>query len=661
MRTLAAVLLLLPLSARAMETPPVTSDHSRATLISESDSFAPGQKLRLGLRLQIQPGWHTYWANPGDAGAPPTLDITGAAAGPIAYPTPLHTTDGPFTSYVYTGQVLLPVTVTPPASAAGPLHLQAHATWLVCEKLCVPEDAVFTLDLPRGTGAPGANAASFSAADAASPRANPFPLHLASDGALRIEAPGMAPRSLYFFPADAGIIDQGADQAFSTDADGVSIHLKPLHPFDARKPLAGVLTLTDRDGRTEALSIEAMPGAAVASIAAPGLLRSLVLAFVGGLILNLMPCVLPVLAMKAMALARLGGAARAKVRAEAGLYTAGVLTAFAAIGAATLAAAAAGGSGGWGIQFQSTAFTGAMAWLMLAIGLNFSGLYEIGVSLTGMGAGLAARGSFFTGLLAVVLATPCTAPFMATALAAALVLPPLQGMAIFLALGAGLASPYALLAIAPGLARYLPRPGAWMLRLRQALAVPMYAFAAWLAWVVWHQAGTVGLAALIVGGSLVTAAAVLWGRHQTGRPGRIPALGAVLAASLVLFGLATRAPQAAPMALDAGARAFSPALLASLRAAHRPVLVDMSAAWCITCLVNERVALSPAAVRDAFARKNVAYLVGDWTRQDADITAFLHQFGRNGVPLYVFFPADGPPEVLPQILTQAEVLSHIGA
>jgi thiol:disulfide interchange protein DsbD len=166
---------------------------------------------------------------------------------------------------------------------------------------------------------------------------------------------------------------------------------------------------------------------------------------------------------------------------------------------------------------------------------------------------------------------------------------------------------------------------------------------------------------LIVGGSLVTAAAVLWGRHQTGRPGRIPALGAVLAASLVLFGLATRAPQAAPMALDAGARAFSPALLASLRAAHRPVLVDMSAAWCITCLVNERVALSPATVRDAFARKNVAYLVGDWTRQDADITTFLHQFGRNGVPLYVFFPADGPPEVLPQILTQAEVLSHIGA
>jgi thiol:disulfide interchange protein DsbD len=647
---------LLPAAAHALQSQPVTTAHSTASLVSEADSAAPGRPLRLGLHLQIQPGWHTYWANPGDAGAPPTLDITGAKAGPIEYPTPQREQDGPFTSYVYTDDVLLPLTVTPTANGA---HVQAHATWLVCEKLCVPEDATFTLDIPAGNGAPGPQAALFTAASAAAPRPNPFPAHISADGTLRLEGAGLAPSTAYFFPADAGIIDQDVPQTFTSDPHGLTLHLKPLHPLQS---LAGVLTMTDRGGRTEALSIAASQGADIPAAAAlPGLARALLLAFAGGLILNLMPCVLPVLAMKALALARLGAQARAAVRAEAGLYTLGVLTAFAAIGGVTLAATAVGGSGGWGVQFQSAAFTGAMAWLLLAIGLNFSGLFEIGLSLTGVGQGLAGRNSFFTGLLAVVLATPCTAPFMATALAAALVLPPAEGMAIFLALGAGLAAPYALLALFPGLARFLPRPGAWMVRLRQILALPMYGFAAWLAWVLWHQAGMLGLAACAIGGACVTLAAVLWGRHQRGNTGRFPALGAVLAAALILTFLAARAPHAAPMSLTPGAEPFSPARLAALRAAHRPVLVDMSAAWCITCLVNERLALTPAAVRDAFARKNVAYLVGDWTGQDANITAFLHQFGRNGVPLYVYYPADGAPEVLPQILTEAEVLGHLGA
>ncbi len=663
MRILAALLVLLPLAAWGVESAPSVTTHTSATLVSEADSFAPGHALRVGLRLKIQPGWHTYWQNPGDAGAPPTLDVTengAAAASAIAYPTPARTEDGGFTSFVYEHEVVLPVTLTPPAGAGDVLHVKAHATWLVCAQLCVPEEAAFTLDLPRGSGAPGADAALFAAADGASPRGSPFAAHVAADGTLRLDAPGIAPASLYFFPDEAGVIDHGAAQDFTTDAGGLTIHLKPLHALGSGKALNGVLAMTDKGGRAAALRISAVPGAAARAAATPGVWRALVLAFAGGLILNLMPCVLPVLAMKALALARLGGQARAKVRAEAALYTAGVMTAFAAIGAVTLAAAAAGGSGGWGIQFQSVAFTGAMAWLMLAIGLNFSGFYEVGVSLVGVGAALASRGSFFTGLLAVVLATPCTAPFMATALAASLVLPPVQGMAIFLALGAGLAAPYAMLAVAPGLARFLPRPGAWMATLKQVLALPMYLFAGWLAWVVWHQAGVAGFAALVIGGGLLIAAAVLWGRHQQGGGGRVPALGAVLAAALVLFGVAARAPRAAPMALADGAQPFSPALLASLRAAHRPVLVDMSAAWCITCVVNERVALSAAPVRAAFAQRNVAYLVGDWTRQDADITAFLHQFGRNGVPLYVFFPAHGDPVVLPQILTQTEVLGELG-
>ena len=388
----------------------------------------------------------------------------------------------------------------------------------------------------------------------------------------------------------------------------------------------------------------------------------MLLAFLGGLILNLMPCVLPVLAMKALALVRLSGTAKQHVRREAALYTLGVVSAFAAIGAITLIVGAAGGAAGWGVQFQSAAFTMAMAWLMLGVGLNFTGLFEIGAGAAGIGQGLAERSSFFTGLLAVVVATPCTAPFMATALAAAIALPPFYGMSVFLALGLGLAAPYGLLAIAPSLARLLPRPGAWMDTLKHWLALPMFATAAWMAWVVLQQAGPRGLALALAGAALIAAAAFAWGRTQRGAASwRLPAFGALAAAALVLVFMAIRPPLGGTMVLASGAEKFTPSRLADLRAAHRPVLVDMSAAWCITCLVNERVALSPARVKDAFAQHNVAYLVGDWTRQDSTITAFLQEYGRNGVPLYVYFPADGPPAVLPQILTEAEILGRIGA
>jgi thiol:disulfide interchange protein len=668
MLRLLIALICLPMAAHALESPPVTTTHTKAALVSEADSFAPGHPLRVGLDLTIQPGWHTYWLNPGDAGAPPTLDITGAAAGGIAYPTPEKLQDGPFTSYAYTKHVLLPVTVTPTASARArpgaantPLHLTAHATWLVCATLCVPEDATFALDLPSGTGVPGAQAALFAAADAATPRASPFPASIAPDGKLWLHSPDLAPKSVLFFPADAGVIDQGAPQPFTSNATGLTVQLKPAGEI-GKKPLSGVLLLTDRGNRSEALQIDAKPHAPIAAVAKAGIADALLLAFLGGLILNLMPCVLPVLAIKALALAKLSGAARHHVRREAALYTLGVVGAFATIGAATLVVGAFGGAAGWGVQFQSAAFTMAMAWLMLGVGLNFAGVFEIGANAAGIGQGLAERGSFFTGLLAVVVATPCTAPFMAPALAAAVAPPPVDGMAIFISLGLGLAAPYGVLAIAPSLARFLPRPGAWMDTLKHWLALPMFATAAWMAWVVLQQAGDFGLALALVGAALLASAAFGWGRTQRGAESwRLPSYGAIGAAVLVLAFVAIRPPAGGTMVLATGAEKFTPTRLADLRAQHRPVLVDMSAAWCITCLVNERVALSPTRVKEAFAQHNVAYLVGDWTRQDPAITAFLQEYGRNGVPLYVYFPADGPPSVLPQILTEAEILAHLGA
>ncbi len=666
-----AIFLFASMAAHAAESAPVTTARDTATLVSEPDTVAPGQPLRLGLRLRMAPGWHTYWSNPGDAGAPPTITVTGATAGPFNYPVPERQQDGVFTSYEYTGDLLLPVTVT----GAKPGTIEAHATWLICADICVPEEGRFSLSLPAGPGTPGAQAALFRAAEARMPRASPFAAHVSPDGVLWLEAPDLSIREARFFPAEPGVIDHGAAQTLGRFPQGISLALKPLKTLT--RPLAGLLQLTDTGGQVENLTVTAPLGAMPPALAArtpAGLPQALLLAFLGGMILNLMPCVLPVLAMKALALSRMCGADRAHVRREAAVYTLGVVTAFCAIGGITLLARAAGGAAGdaagWGVQFQSAAFTTATGWLLFAVGLNMSGVFMVGAQLAGAGHGLAARGSFFTGLLAVVVATPCTAPFMGVALAAAFAMPPAAGMMIFVALGLGLAAPYAALALSPGAARLLPRPGAWMDVLKQLLAFPMYGAALWMVWVASQQTDASGLAAVFASFLLVALAAWAYGlaqtRRQAGANGRVlrAMAGASAAAGLALLaaiGLAAPAARAAGGPSADGSEPYSAARLAELRARHRPVLVDMSAAWCVTCLVNERVALTPRAVRDAFTHANAVYLRGDWTSRDGAITAFLRQHDRTGVPLYVFYPASGEEEVLPQILTPGLVLERLKA
>ena len=422
-----------------------------------------------------------------------------------------------------------------------------------------------------------------------------------------------------------------------------------------------------------------MPASAASAGPVPGgaawLLRLLGFGFLGGMILNLMPCVFPVLAMKAMALAR--AAERGRMRGLALSYTLGVLAAFAALGGALVAARAAGQSVGWGFQFASPAAVVGMALVLFAVGLNLSGVFEIGGRMGGLGQGLAARGghagSFFTGLLAVVVATPCTAPFMAAAIGGALAGPPAAGLAVFLAMGAGLAAPMALLAVAPGLGRLVPRPGRWMDLLRQALAFPMYAAAAWLVWVASTEAGPSGVLAAGIGLVLLGFAGWVLGLAQrgTGRSARrlgygLATIGGVGTVAVLAWLAVAPAASAGPSATVAGsvsaaeipgAEPYSATRLAALRADGRGVFVDMTAAWCITCQVNQRIALSPARVRAAFAADRVAYLVGDWTRQDPAITAYLQAHGRDGVPLYVYYPPGGRTgEVLPQILTPGLVL-----
>jgi thiol:disulfide interchange protein len=647
---------------------PVTSARATATLVTDTDA-ASGQPFHAGLRLRMAPGWHTYWQNPGDAGVAPDITFSlppGAAAGPIVWPAPQRVAEGPVMTFAYSGEVLLPVTITAPA---GPVALRAHATWLVCERLCVPEEGDFTIDLPAGPASPSAETPLFAAAAAHSPVPSPYTAHIAPDGTLSLSGNGLpaaAVAKAVFFPAASGAIEQGAPQTLSYANDMISLALKPGSAFDPKAALAGLLVLTDAKGGETYLDVTATPGPAAA--AGPTLGWVLLLAMAGGLILNLMPCVFPVLAMKAMGLAQMSGEQRGAIRLHAGLYTAGAMLTFMGLGGALLAARSAGQAAGWGFQFQSPIFVAATTWLLFAVGLNLSGVFAVGGSLAGAGQSLASRGgavgSLFTGALAVLVATPCTAPFMGAAIAGALAAPPATTLLVFAAMGLGMALPHALLTVTPGLARKLPRPGAWMDLLKQALAFPMYAAAAWLLWVVSQEAGPDGVLATAAGLVAVGFAAWAfgWAQMHAGR-GRRAGLAAavigVLAAAAILPRITTATAPAA-QAADGGSEPYSATRLAALRAEGRPVFVNMTAAWCVSCLVNERIALSPRVVRDAFASHRVAYLKGDWTRQDPAISAFLRDHGRDGVPLYIYYAPGQAPAVLPQILTTATVLDQVG-
>ncbi len=676
---------LLPAYGRAAESDAVRSDRATATLVANRDAVAPGEDFRLGLRLRLAPGWHTYWRNPGDAGAPPEIALTlpdGASAGPVEWPAPHRIPTGPLVSFGYEGEVLLPLRVTPPPGLApgDTLVIEAAATWLVCADICIPEEGSFRLDLPVGPAglADASLAPLFTEAEAAVPRPSPFAARAAlagERGSLTLADPALSAASVrdaVFFPDDTGLIDNAAPQPLRL-ADG-SLTLGLARPEGAASPatLSGVLALTDAAGVRAAYAVAAPVGGVPEAAAAAPLWQALAWmlpsAFLGGLLLNLMPCVFPILAMKAMALARLSGAARTTVRAHAASYTLGVLATFLALAGLLIGLRQAGVVAGWGFQFTAPAFVAALAWLMLAVGLNLSGVYAIGGPV-GAGGALAGRGghagSFFTGALAVLVATPCTAPFMAAAIGAALAMPAAATLLVFAALGLGLAAPYALLGVAPGLAARLPKPGAWMEWLRQALAFPMYAAAAWLVWVLAQQAGPDGVLFVLGGAVLVGFAAWALGMAQRSaggakRLGRAVA-GLAAVAALALLPALTTAPPAAAAAESADG-AWSAGRVAALQAEGRPVFVNLTAAWCITCKVNERLVLKTAPVQAAFAGRNLAYLTGDWTRGDAAIGALLRQHGREGVPLYLVYPAGGgAPAVLPQVLTEGIVLRAVAA
>jgi thiol:disulfide interchange protein/DsbC/DsbD-like thiol-disulfide interchange protein len=690
-------------AARSLPGSVVKTDNVKARLVSETAAIGPGQSIWVALELDIRDGWHTYWRNPGDSGQATTLAWTlppGFTAGEIVWTTPHRFDLPPLVNYGYAGRAVHLVKITAPSELKGGsvALLQAKAGWLVCSDVCIPEDAELQLKLPTGAGAATPDpkdAALFTAARSDLPSPQPAATGARTQDGKLVLTLGSAwgatlPQitSLAFFPYDEGSIEYGAPQTLTRGKDAVELAMKAGDRKQTSGTVRGVLLATEQSGGGPAvvpIEIAAVFGAAAGgsttaqisgsprpAAEVPALPSLILLAVLGGLILNLMPCVFPVLSIKAIGLVEQAKKHPAAVRAKGLVFAAGVVSSMLTLAIVLLALRAGGEQIGWGFQLQSPLFVTLMVYLLLAVGLNLSGVFEVGGGLAGVGDGLTRgdgyRASFFTGVLTTLVATPCTAPFMAAAVGAALTQSPAIALVIFAGLGVGLSLPYLLLSFAPWTRRALPKPGAWMDTLKQIFAFPMYASAAWLLWVLAQQTSSLGLGAALMGIILVAFAGWAYQKSKSGgRTLRLTALTTALGAFVLAVLLPLRFDDAAVASPVKAAGAvsetgawqpFDAARVAEITAAGRPLLINFTASWCLTCLVNERHAFSDEAVQAVFRDKGVTLMKGDWTNRDPAITKALAAFGRAGVPLYVVYnakPGSSEPLVLPQLLTPAIV------
>lgn len=669
----------------------------RARLVAEHQSVQPGQIAWVAVQLAMRPGWHVYFRNPGDAGLPTTIEWSlpgGWRAGDIAWPRPIRFETGGLASFGYKDAVALLVPLHVPTDAQAGAELTAQVSWLACEVVCIPGDAHVQLTLPVAASSPALDPdaiALFSATRARLPAATGFVARAEIQGErLTLTMPvvpiyGVGGVNATFVPDDSSLIDHAAPQPLARDGESFTLTLRrnPTGPTDI-EIITGTLLVDGRiDGRAVERGYAVQANVAAVSLAVPDLMpnspaigwwEAILFALLGGVVLNAMPCVFPVLSLKIASLAGHGAQSRMRVVRDGVAYAAGVLAAVAALAIVLLALRAGGMAIGWGFQLQSPVFVAILTYVLFLMGLSLSGVVQFGGALASVGSGFAARsgvaGSFLTGVLATVVATPCTGPFMGTALGVAATAPLLDAFAIVMALGLGLALPFLLVCVVPGLARLLPRPGRWMDVLKQALAFPLYASAAWLMWVLAQQVDSAGLAFAFGGLIFVAFAAWLWRQVQEseGRDrviARVFAITASIGVIATLSPIGAAPPPARAAAVQTGPIAwenFTSARLDELMRAGRPVLLNMTASWCLTCLVNERNAIETEAVRDALLRRGVVALKGDWTNRNAEIAETLARFGRSGVPLTIVFPGNGrAPIMLPELMSQATLLAALGA
>jgi thiol:disulfide interchange protein DsbD len=665
--------------------------HVDAELLAATDAVVPGQPLTVGLKLKHQSEWHTYWQVPGDSGLPTRIEWklpAGFTAGPIEWPHPKRLPTGPLVNFGYDGEILLLTTIQVPADVpiGSRITLSGKAEWLECKDVCIPGESDIALTLPvKPTAGPSVHAALFDATRVLIPQ----PLAGATgqgtiDGSrikLSLALPaGKSASRLEFFPLHEGRIEPAAPQVLKREGDAAELYLTAALPVKAgATALQGVLVANGgpaSGGWIGSIDVPLVAGTVAPVAATPSanpaaamsLIAALGAALLGGLILNLMPCVFPVLSLKLIGLAQ-HRTHSGSLAAHGLAFATGVVLSFLLLAGLLIALQQAGSALGWGFQLQTPWVVASLTVLFFLIGLNLLGVYEFTFG-SGVGNAKAAetlarksdwRGSLATGVLAVIVASPCTAPFMSAAMGYAITQPAAVALSVFAALGVGMAAPYLLLTLFPALLHKLPRPGRWMELFKQFMAFPMFATCVWLLWVLAQQvdAGGVGLALGVV--LAVGFAAWALGLSQRGAYSfRWVALAGALVAALAFAPLATtdRAAVAKAASSDDWV-AFSPEKLAQLTKEGKPVFVDFTAAWCVTCQVNKRVALSSDKVIAGFAAAGVVRMRADWTTRDDRITQALAQFGRNGVPLYVLYDTNGLPTVLPEILTEGTVLAAL--
>ena len=674
---LVAVAALCGLAPRAL----AQATHIATELVAERGIAAPGQTIQLAVSMKPEKGWHGYWLNGGDAGfamqfkwaVPP-----GVKVGEPRYPVPQTLLINGLMNHVYEHEyaLLVPFKLPANARAGDTLAISAEADWLACtDEICVPEKGRLAATVRVGTPSP--RDARFDGWLAKLPAPLPETVRFAAEGkALRFAIPIPAALDLgapHLFVRSDGVAAYAAPQRFTRKGDLLIAEL--ARAAGASGGVAGPIDAVLSYGSGEGLEIRATPGevpsggtplaGSAKAIDLTAFLGVLGAALLGGLILNVMPCVFPILSLKALSLAQ-ANAAPGKARADGLAYSAGVVLACLALGGAMLALRAAGNEIGWAFQLQEPLVVAGLLALAVAITANFAGLFELpslgGGGVKGFGA---ERGAFATGLLAAFAATPCTGPFMAAAMGAALVLPPVLALAVFAALGLGLALPFLTLGFSPALRRLLPRPGPWMSWFRKAMALPMALTAAALLWLAWRLGGATFAAASAAIALALVAVLAMIGRAQhrgiSATPRAAPALAALVLLGAVLLPQSVGTVAATASGDLLGAKPFSPAALASAQASGKPVFVYFTADWCLTCKVNEAAAIERESTRDAFAKAGVQVLRGDWTRRDPVITRFLETHGAAGVPLYLWYaPGAGEAIVLPQVLTPALLEARAG-
>jgi thiol:disulfide interchange protein len=687
----------------------------QAELVSEYESIRPGEPFTVGLYLEMDDKWHTYYKNPGFSGLSTTIEWSlpeGFEAGPMQWPAPIRFETAGLVSYGYEEQVLHPVLITPPADLqpGERIEFEASARWLACKESCIPGQASLSLELVVLAEEPEKNrqwAPLFEATRQVLPRQSDHWLVGAGrlgDGRVELmlkwDSSGRSPAvldadpvalDLYFYADEKSQVDPGAAQVVNRADNSISMDLS--RPEDAEGQLGrlqGVLVSNvslNPDDDVKALRIdvavtEQAPAGVVASTVEElegsekfTLMTASLFAFLGGLILNLMPCVFPVLSIKILGFVQQAGEDKKKIFSHGLVFSAGVLFCFWLLAGALIILRATGEQLGWGFQLQTPAFIVGLAILLFLFALNLAGVFEVGSSLTGVGGKMMSRGgysgSFFSGVLATIIATPCTAPFMGSAIGFALVQPWWSSLTIFTFLALGMATPYMLLSSMPGLLRFLPRPGPWMVAFKQLMAFPLFATVIWLAWVFGLQTGIDGVTRLWIGLLIIALGAYVYGRWDTNvrtPTVRLTARGVTLvflvAGGWLAFSGGSSASVHAASAqggkFEYGLdwQSYSPGVVAELRQEGNPVFIDFTAAWCLTCQVNKRVAFTSEEVQNRFRELGVSMVRADWTNRNPEITEAMEEFGRSGVPLYVLYgpQADAEPRILPEVINPGIVL-----